>query len=238
MKGGKEETALKRISCPKLLLQLLLCLRAPDLRLRGRERLLRLKKHQLAFRGPGTPSPHLVLPPLPLRRKKQKNRPAMTNIQNPNSLPGKSLIFLHVSTDERRERGNVTGRRKWTRTERESGLLTQISKDVVEGSIILEDGATGALTVAEAGVVVAEAELNIPTESPDHALTCPLLEVLLLFVTGRKVRHAAKAQTLRLYQNVDGAAALTQTLKVKVEGSLLVILDPLTVSLAPNLAVH
>lgn len=162
----------------------------------------------------------------------------MTNIQNPSCPPGKSPIFLHVPTDERRERGNVRGRRKWTKIEIESGLLTQISKDVVEGSITPEDGATGGLTVAEAEGVVVEAGQSTLTESPDHALICLLLEVLLPFATGRKARHVARAQTLRLYQNVDGAVVQTRILKVKVGGSLPVILDLLTVSLAPNLAVH
>ncbi len=161
----------------------------------------------------------------------------MTNIQNPNCPPGKSPIFLHAPTDERRERGIVRGRRKWIRSEKESGLLTPVSKDVVEGSITPEDEATGELTVAEAGGVVVEAVQNTLIGSLDHALIC-LLEVLLPSATERKARHVVRAQTLRLYQNVDGAVVQTQIRKVKVGESLPVILDPLTVNLAPNLAVH
>lgn len=206
--------------------------------MRGREKLLRLRKLRLAFREPETPSLPPGLPPLPLRRRKQTNLPATTNIQNPNCPPGKSPIYLRVPTDEKREKGNVRGRRKWTRTEKESGLLTQVSKDVVEESITPEDGATGGHTVAEAGVVVVEAGQSTLTENLDHGLTYLLLVVLLPFVTGRKVRLAVRVQTLRLYRNADDAVARTQILKVKVGGSLLVILDLLIVSLARNLAVH
>lgn len=116
--------------------------------------------------------------------------------------------------------------------------MIQISKDVVEGSITPEVGATGGHIVAEEGEVVAEAGQSILIESPDLALICRLLEELLPSVTGKKVRHAVRAQTLRSYQNAGGAVVLTQILKVRVEGSLPVTLDPLTVSLAPNLAVH
>lgn len=162
----------------------------------------------------------------------------MTNIQNPNCPLGKSPTSLHVPTGERKERGNESGRRKWIRTESENGRQTQISKVVVEGSIIPEDEATVGLTVVEAGGVGVEAGQNTPIESPDHAQIYHLLQVLLPFATGRKVKHEVRARTLRLYQNVDGAVVQTQTLKVKAGGSLPVILDHLTVSLAPNLAVH
>lgn len=238
MREGKEETGPKRISHLKLLLQLLLCLKAPDLKVRGREKWLRLRKHRLATREPGTPSLLLGYPPLPLKRRKQTNRPAMTNIQNPNCLLGKSPIFLHVPTEEKRGRGNVSERRRWTRTGRESGLLTQISKDVAEESITPEDAATGGRTVAEAGELVVEAERSTLTESHDHAQIYLLLEVLLPSATGRKVRRVVRAQTLRLYQNVGDAVVQTQIRKVKVGGNLPAILDPLTVSPAPNLAVH
>lgn len=92
--------------------------------------------------------------------------------------------------------------------------------------------------MAEAGEVAVEAGQSTITESPVRALIYLLLEVLLPFATGRKAKHAARAQTLRLYQNVDGVVVQTQILKVKVGESLPVILDPLTVSLALNLAVH
>lgn len=238
MREQKEETGPKRISHPKLLLQLLLCLRVPDLRVKGRENLLSLRKHRLAIRDPETLSPRLGLPLLPLRRRKQTNHPAMTNIQNPNCPPGRSPIFLRVPTDEKIERGTVRGIRKWTRTERESGPWTQVSKDVVEGSITQEDVATGGLTVVEAGGVVAEVEQSTLTESLDHALIYLLLQVQLPFVIGRKAKHAVRAQTLRLYQNADDGGVQIQILKVKVGGSLPVILDLLTENLAPNLAVH
>lgn len=240
-KEEREETASRRINHPKLRLQLQLCLRAPDLRRRGREKLLRLRKRRLAFQESKTLSLHLGFPPLPLRRRKQTNRPAMTNIQNPNCPPGRSPIFLHVHTDERTESGNVRGRRIWTGTETgtgiESGLLTH-SKHVVEASITPGDGATGVLTVAETGGVVVEAGQSTITESPDHAQIYLWLEALLPSATGKKAKHAARAQTLKFVQSVDGAGVQTQILRVKVVESLPVIPDPLIVSLAPNLAVH
>lgn len=245
MREGKEGIGPKRNSRPKLHLQLLLYQRTPGLTVREREKLQRRRKLQLPIRGPETLSLLLGLPPLLLRRRRWKRHPAMRNIQNPNCPLGKSPTSLHVPTGERKERGgerkergNESGRRKWIRTESENGRQTQISKVVVEGSIIPEDEATVGLTVVEAGGVGVEAGQNTPIESPDHAQIYHLLQVLLPFATGRKVKREVRARTLRLYQNVDGAVVQTQTLKVKAGGSLPVILDHLTVSLAPNLAVH
>lgn len=105
-------------------------------------------------------------------------------------------------------------------------------------SITPEDGATGGLIVAEEGGVEAGAELNTLTENPDHGRIYPQEEVPLPFGTERKVRRAAKAQTLRLFLNGEGAVDLIQILKVKVEENLPVIPDPQTASPAPNRAVH
>lgn len=85
---------------------------------------------------------------------------------------------------------------------------------------------------------MAEAELNTLTENRALAPICPQQEVLLHFVTERRVRRAARALTLRLFPNEEGAVDLTQILKAKVEENLPVILDPPTVSPAQNRAVH
>lgn len=84
----------------------------------------------------------------------------------------------------------------WTKTEIENSHLT-VLKAVVEESTTPEAAATEVRTVVEAEAVEGEAGLNIPTENPDLALTCPLLEGLLLLETERRVRHAVRARTWR-----------------------------------------
>lgn len=109
MKEVTEETVPKRISHPKLHLLLLQYQTEAELRATGRESLLRQKNRPQGFRGAESLSRHLgPLPPL-LRKKKWINQPAMTNIQNQNYPPEKTLICPHVPIAERRESGSESG---------------------------------------------------------------------------------------------------------------------------------
>lgn len=152
-----------------------------------------MKNLLLALKEAENLSLHQGLQHLPLRKTKSINQPAVTNILNQNYPLEKSLIFHHVPTGERSE--NERGTRKWTKTERENFQWIRTLKVVVEESITPEDEATGALIVVEAEEVVDEAELNILTENLGLAPTYLLQGGLLLFVTEKKVKRVARAQT-------------------------------------------
>lgn len=244
MREGTKVTGPKRISQLKLRQRLRPCLKALELRAMGRGSLLRQMKPQLPTIGPETRSLLQGYPPLLPRKIKQTNFPVMTSIQNQNCPAGKKVIFPRVPTEEKSGRGNGTGTETETGigirklTKRGNGLWIQISKDEGEGNTTPEEGATEELTAAVAGEVVVVAGLSTPTGSLDYAPTCPQLEALPPFATGRKARHAARARTLKSFQSADDGAVRTQTPKAKVGENLLATPDPLTASLVPNLVVH
>lgn len=210
----------------------------------GREKQLRQKNPMLCFRGAENPSLHQVSQPPLLRKTRSTNLLAMTNTLNQNYPPEKSRIFPLDPTAEKSESETETGietesetetekeTKKWTETE----SFHQTLKGAVGVSITPEAGAIEVRTVDVAEAAGVEVALNILTESPEPALTCPLLEALLLFVTERRVKHGVKVRIWKLCPNADDGEVQTQTLKVKEDESLPVTPDPLTESPAPSLA--